>query len=246
MFPDECRICGRPLREVSRVPVCAGCLNLPQPLEAEFFCVSCRTPFLNGFPLDAQGRCGLCRGGRRGYDSAYCYGAYEGPLRELIHLYKYGGIQTLARPLGELLWAALPREERYDAIAPVPLHWLRRRRRGFNQAEMLAREVERRSGLPMVHALKRARSTSAQAGLSNTARRKNVAGAFRCRTGMAKAGRLDGKRVLLVDDVLTTGATAAACATALRRAGAARVTVLTVARVDRRVGSSAGASGGRA
>ena len=198
---------------------------------AEFFCVSCRTPFQNAFPLDAEGRCALCRTGLRGFDAAYCFGSYEGTLRELIHLYKYDRIQTLARPLAELLAAALPLDERFDAVTPVPLHWRKQWQRGFNQSDLLARAVARRRGIPVVRALRRTRSTQTQAGLSNTERRKNVAAAFQCRrSGETLAGR----RVLLIDDVMTTGSTAAACARVLKQAGAARVVLLTVARVDRR------------
>jgi ComF family protein len=198
-------------------------------LIAEFFCVSCRTPFQNAFPLDAEGRCALCRTGLRGFDAAYCFGSYEGTLRELIHLYKYGRIQTLARPLADLLAAALPLDERFDAVTPVPLHWRKQWQRGFNQSDLLARAVARRRGIPVVRALRRTRSTQTQAGLSNTERRKNVAAAFQCRrSGETLAGR----RVLLIDDVMTTGSTAAACARVLKQAGAARVVLLTVARVD--------------
>ncbi|HMD70268.1 MAG TPA: ComF family protein [Bryobacteraceae bacterium] len=171
----------------------------------------------------------------RGFDAAYCFGAYEGVLRELIHLYKYGRVKTMARPLAGLLARALPRDECFDAVTPVPLHWRRLWSRGFNQAELLARAVARRSGIPMVPALRRMRSTAAQAGLSNSARRKNVAAAFRVRRTRGFARKLAGRRILLIDDVLTTGATAAACANALKRAGAARVALLTIARVDRRM-----------
>ena len=171
-------MCGRPLPGAARVPVCRECLKAPEPLSAEFFCVTCRTPFQNAFPLDADGRCALCRFGLRGFDAAYCFGAYEGVLRELIHLYKYGRVKTLARPLGALLAAALPREERFDAVTPVPLHWRRQWQRGFNQSELLARSIARRCGIPVIHALKRVRPTVAQAGLSNTGRRQNVAAAF--------------------------------------------------------------------
>jgi len=223
------------LTQITRVPVCAQCLREPQPLDAEFFCSSCRTPFQNGYPLDEEGRCALCRSGLRGFDAAYCYGAYEGVLRKLIHLYKYAGMKPLAGPLTNFLSAALPRDERFEGIVPVPLHWRRQWQRKFNQSELLARGIARRTGVPFVHALKRVRPTATQAGLSNTARRRNVTAAFRAR----RPGQVRGKRILLIDDVMTTGATAAACATALKQAGAARVALLTIARVDRRIQSFA-------
>jgi ComF family protein len=213
-------------------------------MDAEFFCVSCRTPFLNGFPLDSEGRCALCRSGLRGFDAAYCFGSYEGTLRELIHLYKYARIRPMAGPLGKLLASALPRDERFDAIVPVPLHWRRKWQRGFNQSELLARELGRRSGLPVVEALRRKRATLTQAGLSNTRRRKNVTAAFVAR-GSARA--ISGYRVLLIDDVMTTGSTAAACALELKRAGVKRVGLLTIARVDRRMdGWRLSTTGGKA
>jgi len=115
---------------------------------------------------------------------------------------------------------------------PAPLHWWRHWHRGFNQSELLAREVSRRTGVPLYSALRRVRATSVQAGLSHTARRKNVAGAFRARRA---SETLKGRHVLLIDDVMTTGSTAAACAAELKRAGAARVSLLAVARVDRRL-----------
>jgi ComF family protein len=209
-------------------------LRAPEPLSAEFFCVTCRTPFQNGFPLDEQGRCALCRNGLRGFDAAYCFGAYEGTLRDLIHVYKYAGVRTLAKPLGNLLAAALPRDERIDAVIAVPLHWRRRWSRGFNQSELLARTIARRTGVPVLHALRRVRATTPQAGLSNTHRRKNVTAAFRAGWSLPWRRPVSGLHILLVDDVMTTGATGAACATALKHAGAARVSLLTVARVDRR------------
>jgi ComF family protein len=202
-----------------------------QPLSAEFFCVSCRTPFQNAFPLDAEGRCPLCRLGVRGFDAAYCFGAYEGALRQVIHLYKYGKVQTLARPLSDLLAAAMPRDQRFDAIVPVPLHWRRRWQRGFNQADLLAGRLALRSGIPLARWLRRVHPTQTLAGLSNTTRRANVAKAFSARRGAP----LQGKQILLVDDVMTTGSTGAACALALKRAGAAKVALLTIARVDRRM-----------
>jgi ComF family protein len=231
LFPDECRVCERPLEQVSRIPVCASCLKEPKPLVAEYFCVSCRTPFQNRFPLDAEGRCGLCRFGLRGFDAAYSFGAYEGTLRELIHLFKYGRIRTLAKPLGEHLASAIPGDQRFDLIVPVPLHWRRRFQRGFNQAALLAASIARRYAMPVVAVVRRRRATASQAGLSNPRRRANVAGAF----VVPRRSKVEGRRILLVDDVLTTGATASACAAALKRAGARYVAVLTLARADRRL-----------
>jgi ComF family protein len=204
---------------------------MPEPLRAEFFCISCRTPFVNDFPLDSEGRCGLCRSGLRGFDAAYSYGAYEGPLREMIHLLKYRQMRGLAGPLGKFLLDALPRDEAFDAVVPVPLHWRREWDRGFNQAELLAGVLAQSAGLPCIRSLRRVKSTAAQAGLSNSGRRRNVTQAFRCH----RPASVEGKRILLVDDVMTTGSTAAACALALKRAGAKRVALLTVARADRRL-----------
>ncbi len=200
-------------------------------MAAEYFCVSCRTPFQNRFPLDEQGRCRLCCAGARGFDAAYCFGAYEGALRELIHLFKYGRMKPLARTLAAHLASALPRDHAFDLVVPMPLHWRRQWQRGFNQSELLARRTARRRGIPMVNAVRRTRATAAQAGLSNARRRENVAGAFRVK----KPRAVDGRRVLLIDDVMTTGATAAACSLALKRAGAKSVVLLALARVDRRL-----------
>ncbi|MES1262566.1 MAG: phosphoribosyltransferase family protein, partial [Acidobacteriota bacterium] len=120
--------------------------------------------------------------------------------------------------------------EHYDAVVPVPLHWRKQWERGYNQAELLARHVAKRRGVPLVKALRRKRPTAVQASLAVAGRRKNVAGAFL----MRPQARLAGQRVLLIDDVMTTGATAGACAVALKRGGAKSVSLLTLARADRR------------
>ena len=193
--------------------------------------MQCRAPFRSHFPLDEEGRCALCRRGLRGFDAAYSFGFYEDELRELIHLFKYGRIETLAKPLGKLLASALPREQSFDVIVPMPLHWRKRWQRGFNQSALLAREIGRRTNVPVSGLLRRIKNTAAQAGLTNAKRRLNVSGAFQAKRRAA----LTGQRVLLIDDVMTTGATAASCARALKRAGAAQVTLLTLARADRRI-----------
>ena len=232
LFPDDCRVCGRALEGWTRVPVCDACLQCPQPLRAEFFCRLCQTPFVNAFPLDADGVCTVCRSGLRGFEGAYCVAAYEGAFRKLIHVYKYERVQALRAPLSQMLATAVPRDASFDVVTCVPLHWTRRYRRGFNQSALLALDIARRWGVPYASTLRRRRPTPSQAGLTDARRRMNVTGAFRLRPRAA----VRGQRVLLVDDVMTTGATAHACAAALRRGGARSVVLLTLARVDRRLG----------
>jgi ComF family protein len=230
LFPDECRICNRVLTEWTRVPVCHECLTSPVPLESEYFCASCHTPFINDYPLDEHSVCAACRSGLRAFDRAASFGFYEGTLRSLIHLYKYSGMKPLARQLAAFMERAIPIDQSFDAVVAVPLHWRKRWQRGFNQAELLARHIAKRRGAPLVGALKRKRSTAVQATLAVAGRHRNVEGAFAIRDKAAVAG----KRILLIDDVMTTGATANACAGVLKRAGAKSVSLVTLARVDRR------------
>ncbi len=189
-------------------------------------------PFVNRFPLDENGRCALCRLGARAYEHAYCFGPYEGTLRELIHLFKFSGMRPLVRTLGAFVFRALPVDAEFDLVTPVPLHWRKLWSRGFNQSALLAGYMAKRRGLPMVSALRRKKNTAPQTGLTSAQRRKNLSGAVAVRR-WARA-RIRDKRVLLVDDVVTTGATGNACAAALKRGGARSVTLLTLARTDRR------------
>ncbi len=231
VFPDDCRVCGEPLREISRIPVCGACLREPQALITEYFCRDCKAPFVNPFPLDDAGRCSLCRLGLTGFDAAYTFGSYEETLRELIHLFKYSKVRPLAKPLGALIARAIPREQRFDVIISMPLHWKKRWSRGYNQSDLLAKEIARRWGVPVKKIVRRVKATEPQAGLSHSKRRLNMRGAFAMRRG----ADVKGLRVLVIDDVLTTGATASACAKVLKRAGARHVAVAAVARTDRRM-----------
>lgn len=153
----------------------------------------------------------------------------DGPARKLVHRLKYSDRAEIARPMGR--WMARAGADILadaDCLAPVPLHPLRLWRRRFNQAAMLAREVSRATGLPHDPvALRRVKATASQVGLSRTQRAENVQGAFRAADGAAAKGR----KFVLVDDVLTSGATANAASRALLRAGATRVDVLVFARV---------------
>jgi len=202
---------------------------------AEFFCAQCSTPFLNSSPLDSEGVCRLCRSGLAGFQHAWSFGEYDGPLRRLIHLFKYRKCYPLAEPLGAMLSLALPRDIAFDVIVPMPMHWFRLWRRGFNQAAMLASVLGRRTGIPVAgNAMTRQKATAPQAGLTGAQRRLNVRAAF----AVKRRHLIEGRRILLVDDVFTTGATAGTCAAVLQRAGASEVSVLTLARADRRRGIS--------
>lgn len=229
LFPADCAICGTPLRTAGAVPLCTACLAPPEPFSAEFCCSRCRTPFLNSSPLNEEGLCSLCRLDLTEFEWSWSYALYEGRLRELIHLFKYAGMRPLAHELGAWLAQAYPRLEHFDALVPMPLHWWKRMSRGFNQSELLARELSRRVGVPVVNAARRRRRTASQASLTHAQRRTNVRGAF----DVPVPEQVRGLSLLLVDDVMTTGSTVNACAKALKQAGAARVCVLTVARAGR-------------
>jgi ComF family protein len=169
--------------------------------------------------------------GLAGFDAAYTYGSYEGTLRKLIHLFKYERMEPLARSLAAWMVQTLPRNERFDVIVPMPLHWRRKFARGFNQSEALAEEIGRRLNVRVRRAVRRVKATPPQAGLTNAGRRASVQSAFAMRRGFS----VQGQRVLIIDDVFTTGATAGACARVLKRAGAKYVAVAAVARTDRRL-----------
>jgi len=150
----------------------------------------------------------------------------SGPLREALHRFKYAGLRALAVDLGEMLYDAWDAEPwPVDVVVPVPLHPRRLRERGYNQSALLARELSRRTGLPVVErTLQRITPTPPQVGLSASQRAANVQGAFRC----GDEG-LRGRSVLLIDDVMTTGATLRACGEALLDGQARAVWGLTVA-----------------
>jgi ComF family protein len=155
---------------------------------------------------------------------------FTGIVRVALHQLKYSGERRLATPLGAALaarWRAAGASG--ELLVPVPVHAERARRRGYDQAVLLATEASLQLGMPWLAALERTRRTAPQFDLGRRARRTNVAGAFAMR-GPSQAARIEGRWVVLVDDVMTTGATLVACAEALYGAGAMAVSALTVAR----------------
>jgi len=185
---------------------------------------------VDSYPLDEHDLCITCRKSRANFDAAYSFGSYDGPLQKLIQLFKYSKVESLAGPLSRFFLQSLPFGENFDVIMPMPIHWRKRWERGFNQAELLARPVARRYGLKLSHNLRRTRYTKAQAGLNEKQRQENLKDSLIVK----RPAEIAGKRVLLIDDVFTTGATLRAAAAALKASGAARVTALTLARVDNR------------
>jgi ComF family protein len=192
-------------------------------------CDGCGLPF--DYDLGEGVRCPACAARPRAFSRARAACLYDEHSRDLILQFKHADRLDLAWLFS--LWigrAAAELIEDADAVAPVPMHPLRLIRRRYNQAAEIARPLARRAGLPYwPGVLKRRRAGESQAGKSGSGRRRNVQGAYACAAGWER--RVEGKRILLVDDVMTTGATAEACARALTRAGAAAVHVAVIARV---------------
>lgn len=232
LFPAVCPVCHARSDDRRRRPFCGACWAA-LPLLAGPGCPICGQRFVG---LAEGLRCDACRRDPPPFDCARAVGAYRDGLRAAIHALKYARRPAVAVPLADLLAEAGPRllpaaadgRPAFDALVPMPLHPARTAERGFNQAELLAVPCAAAWGRPLcARALVRTRPTRPQTELDADARRANVARAFAVR----RPGEVTGRRLLLVDDVLTTGATAGAAAGALRESGAAAVGVLVLARV---------------
>lgn len=229
LLPDPCLACARaaapPAALGSRLGLCPPCRGQVRELSGVAFCPGCGRIF-DGAHMPTGFACGPCRAHPPAFDALLAAFAYASPLDAVIAGLKFRRLEYLGEVLAESLWRRFEIAiARHDLVVAVPLHWRRRLARGFNQAEALARPLASRAALPLGAALRRARATAAQAQLPRDLRLRNPRRAFR-----ARAAEVEGARVLLVDDVVTTGATVNAAAAALKEAGAAAVTVLAVAR----------------
>lgn len=231
VLPWECPICeGDGSGEGA--PFCPDCRT--ELLEAaDEACPRCASP-VGPWAVHAAG-CGQCKGRSLGFDAAVALGPYQGPIRDLCLRLKHENNAWIAPWLADVLIEARPflRNEAKSRlepplVVPIPLHWRRRWTRGYNQAEELARGLARGLDLPRCHALRRVKATAISARLGKAERARSLRGAFRVRAG--RNARLKGRSVFLVDDILTTGATCAAAARALKKAGAARVIAVVIAR----------------
>lgn len=192
------------------------------------FCEVCSQPYDGA--IDGPFSCSNCLGDAFDFECAVSPYRSRGPVREMIHRFKYDRQYHLRRPLGVLLCRTMDderiRRQPADALVPVPLHPRRERDRGFNQAEALCQVLGGHTGLPVWPALRRVRFTETQTHFAREERRHNLRDAFTIHPRRT----VTGKHLLLVDDVFTTGSTVQECAKVLRRAGAASVRVVTVAR----------------
>ncbi len=232
LFPSNCRLCGSSLSNISRLPVCETCISAVRPISGAT-CEICGEALGIARPLAANQFCPPCEKTRPHFARAAAYGAYDRELRELIHLLKYERVEPAAKLLGSMLAVAVGKlklESETLLLVPVPLHRSKKRDRGFNQAELIARSalksdiLARASFAPGI--LERIRPTVSQIGLTRPQRAENIRGAFR----VTHPTQVIGRKLLLVDDVLTTGTTANECSRILLKAGAEKVWVATVAR----------------
>lgn len=230
LYPAVCRICEKQRATRDEGYVCQSCWSGKEGVRfiMEPFCRRCGMPFEG--EITVQFECSNCRDSHFHFSSARSAVVAKGVVLEVIHRYKYSNQIWFEPFLADLLVRqALPvlRCERWDLIVPVPLHPVKHREREFNQAEQLGRHLSRASGAPMnKNLLRRVQSTRTQTKLTKAERAANVQNAF----AMKRGKKLNGEKVILVDDVFTTGATTSACAKVLRQAGARDVCVWTVAR----------------
>ena len=226
LLPPRCLGCGAPVAATGTL--CTACWRAITFLGAPC-CACCGYPF--DFDLGPGGLCGACLAAPPQFDRARAVMRYDEASRHLILALKHGDRLHLAPALAQ--WMQRAGAELLadaDLVLPVPLHWTRLFARRYNQAAVLAQAIAKAGGPPFAatHLIRR-RRTPSQGNKNATARRRNVAGAF----AVKDADKLSGKRVVVIDDVLTTGATVEECARVLKRAGAVRVDVLTLARVAR-------------
>jgi ComF family protein len=229
-YPEICQICREERASCAESYLCRNCRQGHEGIkwiEAPF-CESCGLPFEGDINVNFE--CGNCHEQEMHFRHARAAVKFTGVVKEVMHRYKYNHASWFEPFLADLLVTAAKqqiRPDEWDYIVPIPLHWTKHRGRTFNQAARLALSLGKSTGIPLNRTLlKRTQPTQTQTRLSRAERTDNVKRAFRYKS----RDPIDGKRILLVDDVLTTGATANACAKLLGQNGASVVDVWTVAR----------------
>ncbi len=233
VFPAACVYCHKFVGDDRILIFCQSCWST-MPLISESVCPRCGTPYSSHSVLQyaPEFLCGDCRTAPPFFDRACAAASYEGVIKEAIHQFKFHQKTGLGKPLAQALISRIPTSldiSQYQAILPVPLHKTRQRQRGYNQSAILARHLARHYGLRVLgHKLLRTRPTNAQAQMKGRKeRQENVKNAFSVRSPEV----IRDQNLILIDDVLTTGATMNECAKVLKQAGAASILVLTLSRV---------------
>lgn len=242
IFPAPCRICGAVLTRAGMLPICDECFQSLRPLNGPV-CACCGRPFASEVALDAQmPKCFACRRDLYAFECARSFGPYTDHMVRAIGLMKYERLTQLGRWFAQRLHGVVEDNtalSEVDVVVPVPLHRGRLRERGYNQAELIAKPLARWMQLPLgPYLLVRTKPRPPRLLLSRRERWLTVRGAYEIRKGT----RVDNLRILLIDDVFTTGATLDACSRALKRAGAKSVVGLTVARAISWAAAEAAAS----
>lgn len=224
LFPSSCLLCKSPLQGRPEILFCSECLAGVQYMR-EPLCTRCGRPFITEQP---EHLCSQCLNRPYYFDLARAIVFYEGPILEAVHQFKFRKKIILAEALGKIGAERMPFDPAaFDLLIPVPLHARRLRERGFNQALLLLKEwAGSERGRINFKSLVRTRWTEPQVGLNYRERQRNIKGAFAVPDPLTVRGR----KILLCDDVFTTGATANECARVLKEAGAVEVSVLTLAR----------------
>ena len=227
LYPRHCFACDSSLHEEKNTYICEDCMKEIRGTEARR-CARCGFELGRGITSSGKG-CPECKSTSLGFKKSFFVSDNKGPLRNLILQFKYHKHVCLMKPLGDLLIGLLPQDiiPEIDVVVPVPLHWKKKQERGFNQSELMAKEICRKLSLPIsTNNLCRVKNTLSQTQLSRLQRQKNVNGAFK----VNDPDLFIEKNVLLVDDVLTTGITASECSRNLKNAGANEVYLLALAR----------------
>ena len=226
LFPSFCKVCRALLETPGEKVLCPTCLDKIRAHRSSY-CLCCGR-FFEG--AGEPHLCLACIRERPPFAVHRSCGLYQGELKDLILLFKYRGYEILGRPLGRFVFESLNGEESLwwgvEALIPVPLHPKRKRERGFNQARVLAKELSRLKGLPLEDlVLRKMKNVPPQTSLERDERMKSVRGVY----AVSKREKIQGKTILLVDDVYTTGSTLKECSRELLNAGAKEVRAITIA-----------------
>jgi ComF family protein len=218
-FPEPCPVCKNPSTYHKTAPICPDCWQTITPYKGPI-CQKCGKPLV----ADSSITCSDCLKDAPSFNWARSFGLYEGVLKEAVNLMKYYSVKRLSKPLSEImLGMKIPQA---DAIIPVPLHKKKLRSREFNQSSSFARHISKSNGIPVIlNALVKIKETVPQVGLNARERKKNIKNSF----GLTNRELIQGKDIILVDDVFTTGATVRECSRLLKKQGAGDIYVVLLA-----------------